>query len=298
VRDPNGGLRWSSAAQRADGIDTWAQFDDSGNMETSGAVRALSALGHEARLDIFRQLARRAPDGMSAGSLAEQLGMPASTLSFHLDHLVGARLLRREREGRSLVYSLEVSGVNELLWFLGEDCCQGNLALCTDPTARIRSRVDEAATPSPRPRVLFMCSRNSARSQMAEAILRREAGDRYEVHSCGLRPDAIHPLTLAVLEEAGLDTSVLRSKDLGDYLGKTSIHHAIIVCEVANDHCPRLHPFALHVHYWPFPDPVATEGTEGERLEAFRSARDAIEERIRVWLRTETADDPRHSATR
>jgi protein-tyrosine-phosphatase/DNA-binding transcriptional ArsR family regulator len=264
-------------------------------MELSDALRVFSALCQASRLDIVRTLAREAPEGMAAGVLGERLGVPASTLSFHLDHLVQAGLIRREREGRSLVYSLDAATVNELLWFMGEDCCQGNLALCTDPTARIEARVREANAPVARPRVLFLCSRNSARSQMAEAILRREAGERFEVHSCGLRPDAIHPMTLRVLEEVGLDTSSLRSKDLSDYLGKLSIHHAVIVCETANDHCPKLHPFALHRHYWPFPDPVAAEGTEAERLEAFRTVRDDIEQRIRVWLRDELPDAPRGS---
>ena len=262
-------------------------------MEIIQAIDALSALAQQSRLDVFRALAREAPEGLAAGVLAEQLGVPPSTLSFHLDHLVNAGLVRREREGRSLVYSLDVGAVNELIWFLGEDACQGNVALCVDPLARIRERVEDARAPASRPRVLFLCSRNSARSQMAEAILRRAAGDRFEVHSCGLRPQPIHPLTLRVLEESGLDTSSLRSKDLGDFLGKISIHQAIIVCEAANDHCPKLHPFALHLHYWPFPDPVEVEGTEGERLAAFRTARDAIERRIRRWLRDELPADPR-----
>lgn len=253
----------------------------------SFAVRALSALAQESRLEVFRALARVAPEGLAAGVLAEELGVPSSTLSFHLDHLLNAGLVRREREGRSLLYALDVSAVNELIWFLGEDACQGNVALAVDPVGRIRERVDAARAPSKRPRVLFLCSRNSARSQMAEAILRREAGHRFEVHSCGLRPAPIHPLTLQVIEEAGLDVSPLRSKDLGEFLGKMSIHHAIIVCEAANDHCPKLHPFALNVHHWPFPDPVPLEGTDEERLAAFREVRDAIEGRIRGWLEHE-----------
>ena len=250
----------------------------------SSPLAALSALAQQSRLDVFRALARVAPAGLAAGALADELGVPPSTLSFHLDHLVTAGLTRRQRDGRSLVYSLDVGAVNELFWFLGEDACQGNMALAVDPLARIRAQVDAARAPASRPRVLFLCSRNSARSQMAEAILRREAGDRFEVHSCGLRPAPIHPFTLRAMEEAGLDVAPLRSKDLGDFLGKMSIHHAIIVCETANDHCPRLHPFALHLHYWPFPDPVAAEGTEEERLAAFRDVRDAIGERIRAWL--------------
>jgi arsenate reductase len=96
----------------------------------------------------------------------------------------------------------------------------------------------------------------------------------------------------------GLDTSRLRSKDLGDFLGKMPIHHAIIVCEAANEQCPRLHPFALHLHYWPFPDPVAVEGTYDERLAGFRSVRDALEERIRRWLEADHAADAAGTRTR
>lgn len=258
-------------------------------MESAAAVRAFATLAQASRLEVFRALARVAPEGLAAGVLAEELGIPSSTLSFHLDHLLNAGLVRRERDGRSLLYALDVGAVDELIWYLGEDACQGNLTLAVDPVGRIRERVEAAKAPASRQRVLFLCSRNSARSQMAEAILRREAGDRFDVHSCGLRPAPIHPLTLRVIEEAGIDVSHLRSKDLGDFLGKVSIHHAIIVCEAANDHCPRLHPFALNVHHWPFPDPVALEGTEEERLAAFREVRDSIEVRIRRWLLESTS---------
>jgi len=132
--------------------------------------------------------------------------------------------------------------------------------------------------------VLFLCSRNSARSQMAEAILVREAGERFEVCSGGLKPAPVHPLTLRVLEEAGYPTEDLQPDDLGAYLGKVPIHHAIVVCEAAQADCPRLPPFALHHDYWPFPDPVAVQGSEAERLRAFRDVRDAIGARIRRWL--------------
>jgi arsenate reductase len=255
-------------------------------MEISAAVQRLGALAQESRLEIFRALAREAPAGLLAGDLAEALGVPSSTLSFHLDHMVAAGLLSRSREGRSIRYALDTDGLNELLWFLGEECCQGRAALCAEPVGRITDRVTDAMARTDKPRVLFMCSRNSARSQMAEAILRRDAGDRFGVASCGLKPAPIHPLTLQVLEEAGLDTSSLKSKDLGDFLGKVTIHHAIIVCEAANEHCPRLHPFALRQSYWPFPDPVSVDGTEDEKLAAFRDVRDAIEKRIRDWLET------------
>ncbi len=250
-------------------------------------MRALAALASEPRLRVFRLLVRAGPGGAAAGEIAEQLDLRASTLSFHLRHLVHAGLIRPERRGRSLLYALRTERLNELLWFLGEDCCQGRTELCAPLTGRIDGRMQEALQENARPTVLFLCSRNSARSQMAEAILRREASDRVEACSGGIRPDRVHPLTVRALDEIGLPTDRLVAKDLGRFLGKVPIHYAIVVCEAANEHCPRISPFSPTVLYWPFPDPVAAEGTEKERLDAFREVRDAIDGRIRAWLRDE-----------
>ena len=87
-------------------------------------------------------------------------------------------------------------------------------------------------------RVLFLCTGNSARSQMAEALLRKLAGDRYEVHSAGLEPTVIHPLTVKVLEEIGIDASKQYAKPLTDYLGKTHFSYLITVCSKAEERCP------------------------------------------------------------
>jgi protein-tyrosine-phosphatase/DNA-binding transcriptional ArsR family regulator len=255
-------------------------------MEADAAVRALAALGHESRLRVFRLLVRAGGAGVPAGDLAEELEIPASTLSFHLQHLAQVGLVRHERRGRSLIYALHAETLNELFWFLGEDCCQGRMELCAPPGARIDARMHEALEePEEHPTVLFLCSRNSARSQIAEAILRAEMGERVRALSGGIHPEPIHPLTLRVLKEAGLPTSQLFAKDLGRFLGKVTIDYAIVVCEAANEHCPTICPFAPTLLYWPFPDPVSTEGSERGRLAAFREVRDAIGSRIRAWLR-------------
>jgi len=140
-----------------------------------------------------------------------------------------------------------------------------------------------------KPTVLFLCTGNSARSQMAEAILRQRAGDRFEVHSAGLAPVPIHPLTVRVLEEAGYDLGGQRSRSVRGYFGSMLITHAISVCDAAAEEGPRLLPGALHLHPWPFPDPAAVEGGEAARLEAFRAARAAIEQRVDAWLREDGA---------
>lgn len=138
------------------------------------------------------------------------------------------------------------------------------------------------------PRVLFLCTGNTARSQMAEAILRQRAGDRFEVHSAGLEPTEVRPETIAVLQEAGVPVDGLRSKDVDEYLGKMHVNHLITVCAHAEEHCPRIWPVGGHRLFWEIDDPAAVTGPDDERLAAFRSARDEVARRIDDWLSSHT----------
>jgi len=133
-------------------------------------------------------------------------------------------------------------------------------------------------------KVLFLCTGNSARSQMAEAFLRRYAGDRFEVHSAGLEPKGIHPFTVRVMEEIGYDLSGQRAKDVAEYLGKQHFGYLITVCAHAEAHCPTTFLGVSQRIHWPIPDPVAFEGSEEETLERFRQARDEVAMRIEAWL--------------
>ncbi len=139
-------------------------------------------------------------------------------------------------------------------------------------------------------KVLILCSGNSARSQMAEGFLRQMAGDRFEVLSAGTDPaPEINPFAVRVMQESGIDISSQHPKDLSIYLGKAFIHYLIIVCNRANDSCPHVWPGLLnqeHRLYWPVDDPAAVDGSEEDRLAAFRSARDEIRGKIEVWLKS------------
>lgn len=119
---------------------------------------------------------------------------------------------------------------------------------------------------------------------MAEAILRDRADGRYEVASAGMEPKGVHPLTLSVLLEIGVSTDGLRSKPASEFLGKAAVRYAIIVCERANQQCPRIYPFTGQTLYWPFNDPAASGHSEAEGLEEFRRVRDQISARIDAWL--------------
>jgi arsenate reductase len=135
-----------------------------------------------------------------------------------------------------------------------------------------------------KPGVLFLCTGNSARSQMAEALLRKRAGDRFEVYSAGTEPKGINPLTIRVLNEIGLDISGQRCKGVKELLGQIPVRHLIVVCQDADRSCPTVWPGVLNRMFWPFDDPAAAQGSEQQRLEKFRSVRDQIDERIELWL--------------
>ena len=137
-----------------------------------------------------------------------------------------------------------------------------------------------------KPCVLFLCTHNSARSQLAEALLRHRAGDRYHACSAGVQPGRVHPLTIRVLEEVGIDATNLKSKGLDAVLGKANVQTAIVVCAQAAESCPRLYPFAREILQWPFDDPSRVQGAEELRLAAFRRTREEIDAKIRDWLRT------------
>lgn len=141
--------------------------------------------------------------------------------------------------------------------------------------------------PGTKPVVLFLCTANTARSQIAEALLRHHAGDRLTVVSAGLAPgEAVHPLALLVLEEKGINTTGLRPKHVREFLGTVHVATAISVCSKAAEACPTLWPGPVDMQYWPIDDPAIADGSDEERLAAFRAARDAIEARIAEWLKS------------
>lgn len=134
----------------------------------------------------------------------------------------------------------------------------------------------------PKPRVLFLCTGNSARSQMAEGFLRHLAGDRYDVESAGIDPSTVNPLAITAMREAGIDISGHRSKSAGSLLGR-HFPYVITVCDNANERCPVFPGVATRLH-WPLDDPAEAIGSESERLAIFRRIRDEIEARVRAFI--------------
>jgi arsenate reductase len=135
--------------------------------------------------------------------------------------------------------------------------------------------------------VLFLCTSNSARSQMAEGFLRQYAGDRFNVYSAGLEASGINPLTTKVMNEIGVDISDQYSKSTREFMGKKTFRYVITVCNHADEYCPRAlwtTPGTDKLH-WPFEDPSAFDGSEADKLAKFREIRDQVDQRIKSWLK-------------
>ncbi len=132
-------------------------------------------------------------------------------------------------------------------------------------------------------KVLVLCTGNSARSQMAEGLLRHAAGDRFEVFSAGTHPSRVRPEAIAVMAEIGIDISGHRSKSVDEFAAQT-FDWVITVCDHARESCPVFPGSPARLH-WSFPDPAVVEGTPAERQAAFRTVRDRIRARLEEWLR-------------
>ncbi len=141
---------------------------------------------------------------------------------------------------------------------------------------------ERAAGAAQRSRVLFLCTHNSARSQMAEGLLRHLAGDRFEAMSAGTEATHVRPLAVRAMDEIGVDISGQESKTLERYLGEP-FDYVITVCDDANEACP-VFPGAKNRLHWSFEDPSRAEGSEEERLAVFRLVRDRIADRVSAEL--------------
>ncbi len=130
-------------------------------------------------------------------------------------------------------------------------------------------------------RVLILCTGNSARSQMAEGLLRHDAGNVYSVFSAGTKPTHVRPEAITVMQEAGIDISGHRSKSVDEFAGQ-NFDYVITVCDNAKESCPIFPAKTQRIH-WSIEDPAAVQGSEKERLAAFRLARDELRERLKAF---------------
>ncbi len=136
-----------------------------------------------------------------------------------------------------------------------------------------------------KPSVLFLCTGNSCRSQIAEAFLRLHGGEQFEVFSAGLKPKPINPFTYRVMAEKGIDLAGHASKLVKELASKHEFDTLITVCDEADKNCPVGLVRAAQRMHWSFEDPAAFKGTEEERLAKFREVRDLIERKVIAWVK-------------
>lgn len=236
-------------------------------MKSPDAVSLLSALAHEARLSIFRLLVSRG--ALPAGDIAQVLDMPPSTLSFHLKDLRMAGLVESRRNGRQVIYTANFQALTALVSFLAEDCCAGQPELCL-PGQRPALTEPSSMTDAPNKvfNVLFLCTGNSARSIMAEAILNREGMGKFQAFSAGSQPRGqVDPVARHILERANYPVASLRSKSWDEFAeaGAPRLDFVFTVCDdAAGEVCP-VWPGQPMTAHWGVPDPVAVGGNDQER---------------------------------
>ena len=255
-------------------------------MEAKKAALGFGALSQDTRLKLMRLLASKGAAGMAAGELAAMLNQAPSTLSFHLSALEQAGLVQSTRQGRHIIYAVRIAGLRALFGFLTETCCNGRPDLCGD-LARLLPDDLEVRTMKPAFNVLFLCTHNSARSIMAEAILEKVANGKFNAYSAGSHP-ARTPVVdvMARLKALGHDTSKLRSKSWDEFSGPDAprMDFVITLCDTLDGQtCPEFGGKVVTAA-WPFPDPAKFKGSEVERATMINALYGMIRRRLELFV--------------
>lgn len=236
----------------------------------------LRLLAHELRWNILVLLGW---SDYCVQDLVRLLGHPHNLVSYHLRRLYEHHLVTERRssaDGRDIYYSLDVDALRRL-YFAAADSL--NPALNVPQTALYAS---VSHLPTKKVRVLFLCTHNSARSQMAEGILRQLSAGRIEVHSAGSEPRELHSLAVQAMSRMGIDISQQRPKHLDEFDGQ-SFDYIVTVCDRVRESCPTFPGDPKQVH-WSFIDPAAVGGSEQERSQAFDQVALQLMNRIRYFL--------------
>lgn len=258
-------------------------------MDSAQAAQVFTALGQPTRLELMRALLAAGPNGLSPSDAAARLAVPASTLSFHLRGLEQAGLIASTRHGRSLLYAAQVAQLRALMAFLADACCDGNPGRCGDIATLFDTPREPPRMSSPVSfNVLFLCTHNSARSIMAEAILAKLAPGRFVSHSAGSDPKPDGPMSEVImqLKALGHDVSALRSKSWDEFTGPAAprMDFVIALCDVlAGQICPDFGDTVVTAS-WPLPDPAKFGGNAAERATMLNELYAALHRRLSIFV--------------
>lgn len=246
-----------------------------------------AALAQETRLELMRTLAARGASGMAAGELAAELRQAPSTLSFHLAALEQAQLIQSTRRGRHLIYSVRFFGLRSLFSFLTETCCSGRPELCGDLARLLPDDLPEERPMAAAFNVLFLCTHNSARSLMAEALLDRIGKGKFNAYSAGSHPArSPMPDVIRKLEALGHDVSDLHCKSWNEFTGATApqMDFVIALCDTLHGQdCPDVGTNPITAA-WPLPDPAQFKGTPAERATMINELYGMIRRRLEIFV--------------
>ena len=270
-------------------------------MESTDAAAGFAALAQETRLNLMRVLAARGASGLSAGELATELHQPPSTLSFHLATLEQAGLIQSTRRsragrdrgggatrrGRQLIYAVRFFGLRSLFSFLTETCCGGRPELCGDLARLLPDNPSEDEPMSAAFNVLFLCTHNSARSLMAQAILDRVGRGKFNAYSAGSHPArGPMPEVIDKLKTLGHDVSGLRCKSWDEFTGPDApyMDFVITLCDtLQGQDCPDVGDKPITAA-WPLPDPAKFKGTPTERATMINELYGMIRRRLEIFV--------------
>lgn len=247
-------------------------------MTDEQAVRALTVLAQMARIQLLRALMSAAPEGLTPSVMARNLGLSPTAMSFHLKELVSTGFASVAREGRHLIYQAEPSRMNELMSYLTDTCCGGQLChLSNLQGVFMSSRVLN---------VLFLCTGNSARSIMAESILNQLGAGRFRAYSAGSHPSGqVNPMAMDLLQRNHYPVKGLRSKNWDEFARPDApqMDFVITVCDkAAGEVCPLWPGQPMSAH-WGVPDPVEQQGTPEEVNRAFTDAFMVLNRRLSLF---------------
>jgi protein-tyrosine-phosphatase/DNA-binding transcriptional ArsR family regulator len=265
-----------------------ASWMKSKNPGGAGTPEFLKIVSHEIRWQILKLLAG---SDLRVAELVQGTGQPQNLVSYHLHKLRAERLIREHRsiaDGREVYYSLDIDRLRQLyaatgealhpaLASIGDDGADGGKIQGQDRTTSAREI--ESGAPV---RVLFLCTHNSARSQMAEGLLRNRSNSGIEVFSAGTEPSQVNPLAVRAMSEMHIDISRHESKGLEGFLDQ-HFDYIITVCDRARESCPVFPGDPVRIH-WSFTDPSAVEGSDGVRYQAFRETAVQLNTRIGYLL--------------
>ncbi|OYY09645.1 MAG: protein tyrosine phosphatase [Rhizobiales bacterium 35-68-8] len=250
------------------------------------ATRIFDALSQGTRFETYRLLLRYVPYGLPAGDIARLLAVPHNTMSTHLGVLERAGLVSARREGRSILYAVTLAAAGPVFSRL-----MGEMGFAVSP----RHGTGAAAFPQLRPaaandriyNVLLVCSANSARSLIAEALLNREGRGRFRAYSAGSRPRGTpNPMVLDLLRSLGYDTGSLASKSWDGFAKPDApeMDFVITTCDAAaGEICPAFPGHPLQAH-WGLPDPVLATASEAEQKAAFLATYRRLAGRVSAFV--------------